>query len=316
MTATVSAALTAEEADVQRRVDELLAANPPGRTDRQAFLKAQFDAGLAWVHFPQGSGGLGLSPKLQRIVDTVLAKAGAPAPDVNRNIIGHGMAAPDHRRPRHAGAAGPLPPAAVHRRGDLVPAVLRAGRRVRPGRAGHPGHSGRRRVARQRPEGVDDPGPHLPLRAPGGPHRSRPPQAPRPDLLHLRHGGRRRRRAPPAPAHRRRRVQRGVPERRPPVRRPPPRRGGRRLAGVDDDADERAGGDRRWTVQAGERRNRPGRRRVEVDRVRRPRPARPAHEALGGSRGQSAHEPAGGPDARGWARRAPKGRWRSSRSPS
>ena len=94
MTATVSAALTAEEADVQRRVDELLAANPPGRTDRQAFLKAQFDAGLAWVHFPQGSGGLGLSPKLQRIVDTVLAKAGAPAPDVNRNIIGHGMAAP------------------------------------------------------------------------------------------------------------------------------------------------------------------------------------------------------------------------------
>jgi alkylation response protein AidB-like acyl-CoA dehydrogenase len=93
MTTTVSAA-TAEEADVQRRVDELLAANPPGRTDRRAFLEARFDAGLAWVQFPEGAGGLGLAPKLQRVVDAVLAKAGAPAPDVARNIIGHGMAAP------------------------------------------------------------------------------------------------------------------------------------------------------------------------------------------------------------------------------
>jgi alkylation response protein AidB-like acyl-CoA dehydrogenase len=94
MTTTVSAAVTAEEADVRRRVDDLLAANPPARTDRQSFLEAQFDAGLAWVAFPEGSGGLGLAPKLQRVADTVLANAGAPAPDVARNIIGHGMAAP------------------------------------------------------------------------------------------------------------------------------------------------------------------------------------------------------------------------------
>ena len=94
MTTTVPPATTAEEADVQRRVDDLLAANQPGRTDRQAFLEAQFDAGLAWIALPEGCGGLGLAPKLQRIVDTALAKAGAPAPDVARNIIGHGMAAP------------------------------------------------------------------------------------------------------------------------------------------------------------------------------------------------------------------------------
>ena len=94
MTTTVSAAITAEEADVQRRVDDLLAANPPARTDRQTFLEAQFDAGLAWVAFPEGCGGLGLTPKVQRVVDTALAQAGAPAPDVARNIIGHGMAAP------------------------------------------------------------------------------------------------------------------------------------------------------------------------------------------------------------------------------
>jgi len=94
MTATVSEVPTAETADVQRRVDELLAAYPPGQTDRKAFLEAQFDAGLAWVHFPEGAGGLGLAPKLQRVVDQTLANAGAPAPDAARNIIGMGMAAP------------------------------------------------------------------------------------------------------------------------------------------------------------------------------------------------------------------------------
>jgi alkylation response protein AidB-like acyl-CoA dehydrogenase len=95
MTATsvVTGADTAA-ADVARRVDELVAAHPPASTDRTAFLGAQFDAGLAWVHFPEGAGGLGLSPALQRVVDQALAKAGAPAPDAARNIIGMGMAAP------------------------------------------------------------------------------------------------------------------------------------------------------------------------------------------------------------------------------
>jgi len=81
-------------ADVARRVDELLAAHPPASTGRTAFLGAQFDAGLAWVHFPEGAGGLGLSPALQRVVDQALADGGAPAPDAARNIIGMGMAAP------------------------------------------------------------------------------------------------------------------------------------------------------------------------------------------------------------------------------
>jgi alkylation response protein AidB-like acyl-CoA dehydrogenase len=94
MTTTVSGAATAEAADVVRRVDELLAAHPPADTDRRVFLEAQFDAGLAWVHFPEGAGGLGRAPRMQRVVDQALNKAGAPAPDVARNIIGMGMAAP------------------------------------------------------------------------------------------------------------------------------------------------------------------------------------------------------------------------------
>src|SRR5438876_1237494 len=56
-------------------------------------LGAQYDAGIAWVHFPEGYGGLGLSPKLQNVVNTRLTAAGAPLP-YGRNPIGHGMCAP------------------------------------------------------------------------------------------------------------------------------------------------------------------------------------------------------------------------------
>ncbi|MDQ3946782.1 MAG: acyl-CoA dehydrogenase family protein [Actinomycetota bacterium] len=79
---------------VQRAVEELLAAHDPAATDRRAFLEARFDAGLAWVHYPPGAGGLGLDARLQRMADTALHAAGAPRPDMGRNIIGLGMAAP------------------------------------------------------------------------------------------------------------------------------------------------------------------------------------------------------------------------------
>ena len=45
--------------------DELLAELDPKTTPPAEFLGAQYDLGLAWVHFPEGFGGLGLSPKLQ-----------------------------------------------------------------------------------------------------------------------------------------------------------------------------------------------------------------------------------------------------------
>ena len=78
---------------VTGRVEQLLAEHPPESTPDQEFLGAQFDAGLAWVHFPEGCGGLGLSPKWQRTIDEALAAAGAPSP-YYRNPIGHGMGAP------------------------------------------------------------------------------------------------------------------------------------------------------------------------------------------------------------------------------
>src|SRR5690606_28740391 len=53
----------------------------------------QYDLGLAWVHFPEGYGGLGVAPGLQRLVDRRLREAGAPPPDV-RVFFGLAMAGP------------------------------------------------------------------------------------------------------------------------------------------------------------------------------------------------------------------------------
>jgi alkylation response protein AidB-like acyl-CoA dehydrogenase len=41
---------------------------------------AQYDRGLAWVHFPEGFGGLNLAPRVQRHIETRLREAGAPPP--------------------------------------------------------------------------------------------------------------------------------------------------------------------------------------------------------------------------------------------
>jgi alkylation response protein AidB-like acyl-CoA dehydrogenase len=82
-----------DEQLVLERLDALLAEHEPKSTDARAFLGAQFDAGLAWVHFPEGYGGLGVSPKLQRVVNERIAAVGGPN-SYWRNPIGSGMGAP------------------------------------------------------------------------------------------------------------------------------------------------------------------------------------------------------------------------------
>ncbi|MEW2703766.1 acyl-CoA dehydrogenase family protein [Streptomyces koyangensis] len=79
---------------LRARTRALLADHPPATTSRDAFLAARFDAGLAWVHYPEGLGGLGASRSLQSVVDAELAAAGAPDNDPRRIGIGLGMAAP------------------------------------------------------------------------------------------------------------------------------------------------------------------------------------------------------------------------------
>ena len=80
--------------DLTSRVAALIEAHDPATADPQQFLGARFDAGLAWVNFPPGHGGLGLPQNFQAQVNAQLAAAGAPGPDTGRNGIGLGMAAP------------------------------------------------------------------------------------------------------------------------------------------------------------------------------------------------------------------------------
>lgn len=88
-----AAELSVDEQRVSDLIDDLLESYPPADTKPAEFLGAQFDRGLAWVHFPEGHGGLGLNPKMQRMINERVYGAGAPNP-MFRNPIGHGMCGP------------------------------------------------------------------------------------------------------------------------------------------------------------------------------------------------------------------------------
>ncbi len=62
---------------VKERLTQLLDTHDPTATDSIAFRGYQYDAGLAWVHFPDGWGGLGLAPNHQKDIDSVLRDAGS-----------------------------------------------------------------------------------------------------------------------------------------------------------------------------------------------------------------------------------------------
>jgi alkylation response protein AidB-like acyl-CoA dehydrogenase len=81
-------------ADLDARVRTLLKEHDPVSCNPRDFLGARFDAGLAWVHFPRGSGGLDLPRSLQPRVEAKLMAVGAPPGGGGRNGIGMGMAAP------------------------------------------------------------------------------------------------------------------------------------------------------------------------------------------------------------------------------
>lgn len=86
-------AVDPEEQQVLDALERLLAGHPPSTTPEREFLEAQFDAGLAWVHFPVGHGGLGVSPRLQRTVIERISAAKGPMGGA-KNPIGYGMCAP------------------------------------------------------------------------------------------------------------------------------------------------------------------------------------------------------------------------------
>ncbi|MET0190296.1 MAG: acyl-CoA dehydrogenase family protein, partial [Pseudonocardia sediminis] len=85
---TTSDALRVEEA-----ARKVVAEHDPRSVPSEELLGALFDAGLAWVSFPEGLGGLGLSRGLQSIVDGIVVDAGGPR-GFALNPIGYGMGAP------------------------------------------------------------------------------------------------------------------------------------------------------------------------------------------------------------------------------
>jgi alkylation response protein AidB-like acyl-CoA dehydrogenase len=75
---------SAADAGTRRVLDALealLAEHDPTTTDPVAFRGHRYDRGLAWVHSPEGFGGLGVRPDLNRLVERRLKEAGAPPQD-------------------------------------------------------------------------------------------------------------------------------------------------------------------------------------------------------------------------------------------
>jgi len=81
MTSTSDTSSDSESSIVDKAVDELLAAHDPQAESQVEFRGHQYDAGLAWIHFPVGFGGLGLRPDQQKRVEQRLRAAGAKPAD-------------------------------------------------------------------------------------------------------------------------------------------------------------------------------------------------------------------------------------------
>jgi alkylation response protein AidB-like acyl-CoA dehydrogenase len=91
----MSEAVEIDEQELRARTRALLEVVHPERDDKVTFRRAQYDHGLAWVHFPEGYGGLGLGPKMNLVVrDEILKHSKAIHDDPPASIIGIGMGAP------------------------------------------------------------------------------------------------------------------------------------------------------------------------------------------------------------------------------
>ena len=78
---------------VKDRLKELISFREENQ-DIKDFWGKQFDLGLAWVHFPEGSGGLNVNPKFQLLVNETLRNEGISTSNRIANLLGIGMGAP------------------------------------------------------------------------------------------------------------------------------------------------------------------------------------------------------------------------------
>ena len=200
-----------EEARVVGALEELLARFPdPAIADRDAFLRARYDLGLGWVQFESGFGGLGVAASWQRVVESRLRPLRAPIPGSGDFVGMHQAAASINAVGTH------------EQKARFLPAIFRGAERwcqlfSEPG-AGSDLAGLSTMAVRDGEEWVVQGQKVWTSGARGGAlgdsrgaHRSRRPEAPRPDVLRLRHAAPRDRDPPAAPGRRRRSLQRGLP---------------------------------------------------------------------------------------------------------
>ena len=177
-----------------------------------------FETRLEWEHvlaadgwtclgWPAEWGGRGASIAQQVIFNEEYVRAKAPG---RVSVMGEGLIGPTILHYGTAGAEGPLPPAHRGRHRAVVPGLLGAERRERPGQRPDQGGPGRRRVGGHRPEGVDLAGPPVGLVLRGVPDRAGIAPAQGALLPPGAHGPARGRGPAHHPAHRHLRVQRGL----------------------------------------------------------------------------------------------------------
>jgi alkylation response protein AidB-like acyl-CoA dehydrogenase len=83
------------EDELRARTRALLDEAHPEQVESIPFRQKQYEHGLAWVHFPEGYGGLGLSPRMNIIVHDEISKhSNVIHHDPGASIIGIGMGAP------------------------------------------------------------------------------------------------------------------------------------------------------------------------------------------------------------------------------
>ena len=81
------------ETEVGSLIAELLSEFDMAEADVKEVRRRQYELGLAWVSFPRGFGGLGISPRLQSGINRRLSEAGLRRAG-SREFFGHTMAAP------------------------------------------------------------------------------------------------------------------------------------------------------------------------------------------------------------------------------
>ena len=208
--------------EVRAWLDEAVAALRPAAaaratgTARRAYdtgwQRQLHDAGYAGLNWPVEYGGRGLP-------GVAAARVPRGVRRVGRAVRRHQLRRQRPRRPDadrrgHRGAAA-RSTCRGSCRGEtrVVPGLLRARGRLRPGVAAHPGGARRRRVRRQRPEDLEHPRPRRRLLRAARAHRPRRPEAQGHHLADPRHAPARRRGAADADHRRREPLLRGVPRR-------------------------------------------------------------------------------------------------------